>query len=107
MIASGERVLQALVAESKDGLYDQEYGSHLKRIARTITGRSDGRKIGHQVSQLEAAGLIHRTARGYAKPTPRGFEVDGILDKITVARGGKFQGRNEAGIHFSESHALR
>jgi hypothetical protein len=107
MNVTGENVLRDLVKARRDGLYDQTRGTWLPDVARHLRGRTDGRLVSHAFRRLERAGLAERTAPGYAKPTARGVEVDGILDRITVARGGRFEGRFAAGITSSESHALR
>lgn len=107
MSVTGENVLQHLVQATRDGLYDRQRGTWLPDVARRLTGSSDGRRVSHAFRRLERAGLAERTDPGYAKPTERGLEVDGILERITAARGGRFQGRYAAGITHTESHALR
>lgn len=98
-----ERILEHLVKRA-DGAQD------VTAIAIDVDGYADGRSVAYALRELETAGLIQRTSgrrRSLWYPTARGREVDAILDRITVARGGTFEGRVRAGITTSETLALR
>lgn len=57
--------------------------------------------------KLESCGLVERRLGHPAwAATDRGREVNTILDRITVARGGTFTPRVTAGIASTESYAL-
>lgn len=68
-----------------------------------------GRTTSPILARLERARLVESnraTPRAYW-PTARGRNVDKIHAEITPERGGEFIPQAHAGIHFSESHALR
>lgn len=102
---NGEAVLRELVRLQKQSMYPEE-GGWLPGVALALTGVLDARKVTPAIRKLERAELVERTKRGHARPTPRGMEVDGILDRITAERGGSFQPRREAGITTPENSAL-
>lgn len=82
----------------------------LGQIARRVTGASDGRRIYQVCRRLESADLIEiRRHAGQTdlRATGRGREVDGILARITHARGGTFAPWSHSGISVSETHALQ
>lgn len=88
-------------------LCESDYPQSTQNIARQISWATDGRSVRPGLSRLEHAELVRREKKIYWRPTERGREVNEILDRITVARGGTFAGRRESGIDYSESHALR
>jgi Mn-dependent DtxR family transcriptional regulator len=93
----GERILELLVDQGEMWPW---------RIARYVGGR-DGRSVTYPLKRLERAGLIERPPGGGYRATARGREVDAIMRRITVRRGGSFQPRTEAGVDVTESVALR
>lgn len=110
MSVQGDDLLEAIVKYGyTDGLADRVRGISLSYVARVLTGAFDGRKVIHRAKKLQSAGLIEIERRGdttFAKPTQRGIEVDGILERITAARGGEFAPRAHAGITAAERVAL-
>lgn len=99
----GETILQKLVASDEP--------LTVTRVAAFAVGVADGRRVSQPLDRLARAGLVEGKKRGKEPtlwtPTARGREVDQILDRITVDRGGTFMGTAQAGISFSESFALR
>lgn len=94
----GEQILQVLVAQ--DGWLSP-------RVIAEKVGKRDGRSVIQPLRRLQRADLVHESRRtGAWYPTKRGREVDAILDRITVARGGVFEPTAHAGISISEVLAL-
>lgn len=96
--AAGEIVLAFLVR------YRDEEAPEAGEIGRRVFA-ADGRAVAAVLRRLEDAGLVRAVGR-FWHPTGRGREVDAILDRITAARGGAFQGRYAAGITTTETLAL-
>jgi hypothetical protein len=99
-------VLQEIVRLQRTDWTAERHGAWLPGVAARVTGDGDARKITHCVRELVKAGLVEKD-RDRALATPRGFEVDGILDRISHARGGKFVPMKQSGITDMERYALR
>lgn len=110
---TGADVLQRIVEIGRDGLADAERWAWVGDIAYRASGgdrSADGRTIAGPIRRLLRVGLVEKRVLPkmvYYRATARGLEVDAILARITVARGGTFAGRAASGIDVSESVALR
>jgi hypothetical protein len=106
----GEEILQVLVKAEHDGLYSGS--TWVGGIVRRIGWATDGRSVTPTLMRLQRHKLVERDDQGggrkqHWRPTARGREVDAILDKIVVERGGQFVPFSQAGIDFYEAGALR
>jgi hypothetical protein len=98
-------VLQEVVRLQRTDWTAERHGAWLPGVAARVTGEEDARKITHCVRALVNAGLLEKDS-DRALATPRGLEVDGILDRISHARGGTFAPMGLSGIKEAEVYAL-